>query len=166
MAASTRSRAGSAKNSTRCACWSRYQRNAGTSPKSSKRGGRAEVFGAQHHDYQTGPALQVFDLFGALGVGIWGGIRILEEVDIEVWRLRYAVYLFSEQTITRCVWAETYYKAHRAKDHSHARSLRCLGQRWLKIIHKMWLERTPYDPELHHRNQVKHSSWVFQFKNT
>ena len=48
--------------------------------------------------------------------------------------LRYAVHLFSEHTITRCAWAEIYYKAHRTKDHSHARALRCLGQRWLKII--------------------------------
>ena len=78
--------------------------------------------------------------------------------------LRYAVHLFSEHTITRCAWAEIYYKAHRAKDHSHARALRCLGQRWLKIIHKMWMDRTPYNAELHHLNQVKHGSWVFQLK--
>jgi hypothetical protein len=30
--------------------------------------------------------------------------------------LRYAVHLFSEHTITRCAWAEIYYKAHRAKE--------------------------------------------------
>jgi transposase len=78
--------------------------------------------------------------------------------------LRYAVHLFSEHTITRCAWAEIYYKAHRTKDHSHARALRCLGQRWLKIIHKMWMDRTPYNAELHHLNQVKHGSWVFQLK--
>jgi transposase len=80
--------------------------------------------------------------------------------------LRHAVHLFSEQSLTRCAWAETYYQAHRAKDHSHARSLRCLGQRWLKIIHKMWMDRTPYNPELHHLNQVKHGSWVFRFQET
>jgi len=78
--------------------------------------------------------------------------------------LRHAVHLFSEHSITRCTWAEIYYKAHRAKDHSHARTLRCLGQRWLKIIHKMWMDRTPYNPELHHLNQIKHGSWVFELK--
>jgi hypothetical protein len=62
--------------------------------------------------------------------------------------------------------AEIYYKSHRAKDRSHNRSLRCLGQRWLRIIHKMWMDRTPYNPELHHRNQVKHGSWVFRFQET
>jgi transposase len=80
--------------------------------------------------------------------------------------LRYVLHLFSEHTVTRCAWAEIYYQAHRAKDHSHAAALRCLAHRWLKIIYKMWLERTPYDPELHHRNQVKHGSWVFQLKNS
>jgi transposase len=80
--------------------------------------------------------------------------------------LRYALHLFAEHTISRCVWSEIYYKAHRAKGHSHAAALRCLAHRWLKIIHKMWLERTPYDPELHHRNQLKHGSWIFQLKTT
>jgi hypothetical protein len=36
--------------------------------------------------------------------------------------------------------------------------------RWLKIIHKMWMDRTLYDPELHHRNQLQHGSWTFQLK--
>ena len=80
--------------------------------------------------------------------------------------LRHAIHLFCEQSITRCAWAQIYYKAHRAKGHSHARSLRCLGQRWLNIIHKLWLERKIYDAELHHRNQVKHGSWVFRFQET
>jgi hypothetical protein len=31
-------------------------------------------------------------------------------------------------------------QSHRAKDHSHAKSLRCLGQRWFKIIHKIPLK--------------------------
>jgi transposase len=78
--------------------------------------------------------------------------------------LRHVLHLFSEHTITQCAWAEIYYRTHRAKDQSHAGALRCLAHRWLKIIYKMWLERTPYDPELHHRNQLKHGSWVFELK--
>src|SRR5580704_1989715 len=78
--------------------------------------------------------------------------------------LRLVLQLFSEHTFTQCAWAEIYYRTHRAKDQSHAGALRCLAHRWLKIIYKMWLERTPYDPELHHRNQLKHGSWVFELK--
>jgi len=28
----------------------------------------------------------------------------------------------------------------------------------------MWLDRTPYNAEFHHRNQVKHGSWIFQLQ--
>jgi transposase len=80
--------------------------------------------------------------------------------------LRHAIHLLSEQSLTRCAWADLYYRAHRAKGHSHAGALRCLGQRWLKILHKMWLDHTPYDPEFHHRNQLQHGSWVLRFQPT
>jgi hypothetical protein len=46
----------------------------------------------------------------------------------------------------------------------HAQALRCLGQRWLKIIWKMWQTCTAYDAALHMRNQLAHDSWVLQFQ--
>jgi transposase len=78
--------------------------------------------------------------------------------------LRHAIHLFSEQSLKQCVWAQIYYQHHLRKEKSHANALRSLGQRWLKIIHKIWLDRKPYDAELHHRNQLKHGSWVFQLR--
>src|SRR6201993_3522363 len=78
--------------------------------------------------------------------------------------LRHAIHLFAEQSLTRCAWAQIYYEHHRKRDRSHSDALRRLGHRWLKIIHKMWIERTPYDPELHPRNQLQHGSWIFQLK--
>jgi hypothetical protein len=78
--------------------------------------------------------------------------------------LRHALHLFAEQSLSRCVWAERYYQLHRQKDRSHANALRRLAHRWLKIIHKMWIDRSPYNAELHHRNQLQHGSWVFQLK--
>ena len=80
--------------------------------------------------------------------------------------LRHAMYLFAEQTLTRCVWAEIYYRHHREKGHSHADALRRLGQRWLKIIFRMWMDRKPYDPVLHNQNQLKHGSWVLKLNPT
>jgi hypothetical protein len=35
-----------------------------------------------------------------------------------------------------------------------------LGQRWLKILWKMWQTGMGYDAELHQRNQIKHGSRV------
>jgi transposase len=76
--------------------------------------------------------------------------------------LRHAIHLFAEQTLTRCAGAEIYYRHHRDKGRSHADALRRLGQRWLKIIHRMWMDRKPYDAMLHNENQLKHGSWVLQ----
>jgi hypothetical protein len=63
--------------------------------------------------------------------------------------LRHAVHLLAEKSLTQCAWAEIYYRRHREKGRSHADTLRRLGQRWLKIIHRMWMDRKPYDAMLH-----------------
>ena len=52
------------------------------------------------------------------------------------------------------------HKKKRKEGQTHACALRCLGQRWLKILWKMWKTKRRYDPELHQRNQLKHGSWV------
>ena len=76
--------------------------------------------------------------------------------------LRNAVHLWANLSREFCPWAATYYAALRAKGKSHACALRALGQRWLKIVWKMWQTRTLYDADLHARNQLKHGSWVLQ----
>jgi hypothetical protein len=76
--------------------------------------------------------------------------------------LRHALHLFTEHTLSRCVWAQIYYQHHRDKGRTHSDCLRRLAQRWLKIIYRMWIDRKPYDPMLHHQNQLKHGSWVLQ----
>src|SRR5271166_2741380 len=78
--------------------------------------------------------------------------------------LRHAVHLLAEKSLTQCAWAEIYYRRHREKGRSHADALRRLGQRWLKIIHRMWMDRQPYDAMLHNQNQLRHGSWVLQLK--
>jgi transposase len=77
--------------------------------------------------------------------------------------LRHTIHLWADLSRKKCAWAEAYYQAHRAKGQSHAMALRCLGQRWLKILWKMWQTRTPYDEALHTRNQTTHGSWVLTF---
>jgi transposase len=78
--------------------------------------------------------------------------------------LRNGVHLWVDLSRKYCAWAQAYYRSHRARGHSHASALRCLGQRWLKILWKMWRTKTPYDAELHQQNQIKHGSWVLQLK--
>jgi transposase len=74
--------------------------------------------------------------------------------------LRQAVHLFADKSRAQCVWAAAYYAALRKRGKSHACPLRCLGQRWLKIVWKMWQGSTSYDAERHMRNQLAHGSWV------
>jgi len=74
--------------------------------------------------------------------------------------LRQTVHLWVNLSRQKCPWAEAYYQHKREQGQSHACALRCLGQRWLKILWKMWQTRTSYDAELHQRNQVRHGSWV------
>jgi transposase len=74
--------------------------------------------------------------------------------------LRATVHLWADLSRKQCAWAQTYYEQHRQNGQSHACALRCLGQRWLKILWKMWQTHTPYDEALHTRNQTKHGSWI------
>ena len=78
--------------------------------------------------------------------------------------LRHAMHLFADKSRAQCAWAATYYDTLRARGQSHAQALRCLGQRWLKIIWKMWQTRTAYDGDLHLQNQLAHGSWVLQIQ--
>ncbi len=74
--------------------------------------------------------------------------------------LRHTVHLWVDLSRPQCPWAQAYYQKKRKEGKSHACAIRCLGQRWLKIIWKMWQDGKPYDAELHQRNQIKHGSWV------
>lgn len=78
--------------------------------------------------------------------------------------LRHALHLLCDLSRARCTWAMTYYEGLKERGKTHAQALRCLGQRWLKIIFRMWHSRELYDGELHTRNQLQHGSWVFQNK--
>ena len=77
---------------------------------------------------------------------------------------RHAVHVWADLSRRSCAWAQVYYQQLRDRGQSHAAALRCLGQRWLKILWKMWQTNTCYDAELHTANQLKHGSWVLAIK--
>ena len=80
--------------------------------------------------------------------------------------LRHVVHLWADCSRKSALWAQTYYEHKRKEGKSHACALRCLGQRWLKILWKMVQTRTPYDADLHARNQKAHGSWVLTLQST
>jgi transposase len=74
--------------------------------------------------------------------------------------LRATVHLWADLSRHQCAWAAAYYQRKREQGMSHARSLRCLGQRWLKILWRMWTEHRCYDEALHMLNMTRRGSWV------
>jgi hypothetical protein len=77
---------------------------------------------------------------------------------------RHTVHLWADCSRKVCAWAQAYYQEQRKRGKTHACALRCLGQRWLKILWRMWQDRRPYDETLHALNQQRHGSWVLQLK--
>jgi transposase len=78
---------------------------------------------------------------------------------------RYTVHLWADCFRKASAWGQAYYQKKREAGMSHACALRCLGQRLLKILFRMLTDKTPYDAELHARNQQKHGSWVLKLVN-
>lgn len=74
--------------------------------------------------------------------------------------LRQAIHFLADRSRKTCAWAQAYYRKKKEEGHRHSSALRCLGQRWIKIIWAMWRNRKRYDPDLHQSNQVAHGSWV------
>lgn len=74
--------------------------------------------------------------------------------------LRTTMHLWCDESRKTCAWANAYYQQKRQQGKSHAQALRCLGQRWLKILWKMWTTHTCYDEALHMLNMTRHGSWV------
>ena len=76
--------------------------------------------------------------------------------------LRATVHLWADRSRLTCPWAQAYYQHKRQQGMEHAAALRCLGMRWLKILWKMWNDRTSYNSDRHLRDQLKHGSWVIK----
>ena len=53
-------------------------------------------------------------------------------------------------------WASAYYQRKRAQGTRHYTALRCLAKRWIKIIYRLWNDRTTYDEQLHQNRQAMH----------
>jgi hypothetical protein len=73
--------------------------------------------------------------------------------------MRGALMYFAFNTAHRSdCWAQDYYRRKRAAGVTHYGALRCLAQRWLKILCRMWNDRAPYDEELHRQRRARFAS--------
>jgi transposase len=67
------------------------------------------------------------------------------------WRFSCSTFLrqtFTEwagQTIPRSFWAKAFYQSCRARGMRHQAALRALAFKWIRVLYRCWIERTPYD---------------------
>jgi hypothetical protein len=73
---------------------------------------------------------------------------------------RHTMSQIAEKSTKKCPWAKVFYDEKTSKGKTRAMAHRALGNKWLKIIWKMWCEGKNYDSELHQQNQLKHGSWI------
>lgn len=115
--------------------------------------------GSQRAVFEDAQALQCYA--GTAPVTIQSGRRCFQKIRRMCNKvLRTTVHLWSNQSREKCAWADAYYRQKREQGKGHATALRDLGQRWLKILIRMWQQRTPYDESRHMQNMLRHGSWV------
>jgi transposase len=67
------------------------------------------------------------------------------------WRMQCPTFLrqtfveWAALTIPRSYWANAYYRQQRARGAAHQAALRALAFKWVRILYRCWLTRTPYD---------------------
>ena len=59
--------------------------------------------------------------------------------------LRQSFVEWTAETLTRSFWARAFYDSHRARGSSHNAALRALAFKWIRVLFRCWVDRTPYD---------------------
>ena len=59
--------------------------------------------------------------------------------------LRQTIHEYAGETIVHSFWAKAYYEMQRGKGKSHAKAVRALAYKWIRIIWKCWQTKTKYD---------------------
>lgn len=76
------------------------------------------------------------------------------------WRLQCPKFLrqtfveWAALSIPHCYWAHAFYEQQRARGSSRQAALRALAFKWIRILHRCWQDRTPYD-EAKYLNALK-----------
>jgi transposase len=59
--------------------------------------------------------------------------------------LRQSVVEWAGMSVRYSVWAAAYYQDQRNRGKTHNIAVRALAFKWLRILHRCWMDRTPYD---------------------
>lgn len=105
-------------------------------------------FGDQRGRYPSPDIIQA--IAGTCPVTIGSGkkrvVRFRRACDKEFRRIAQQ---FAMKSVQKSVWAAAYFQEVRPHCKSHSHAYRCLANRWLAIIWKMWQDKKPYDEAYH-----------------
>jgi transposase len=71
------------------------------------------------------------------------------------WRLQCPKFLrqtfveWAAESTRHSFWAQVYYQQQRDKGKAHQAAVRALAFKWIRILHRCWQERTPYDESVY-----------------
>jgi transposase len=71
--------------------------------------------------------------------------------------VRQTFHEFAGHSLVKSEWAQAYYQLQISRGKSHHAAVRALAYKWIRILHRCWKNRTPYDEQtylaaLHKRN--------------
>jgi len=66
-------------------------------------------------------------------------------------------------SVPHSFWARAFYESHRAKGASHNASIRALAFKWIRILFRCWVDRTPYDESRYLAALQKRQSPLLKF---
>lgn len=70
-------------------------------------------------------------------------------------RFRNTLHQFAFQSIRQSAWSRAYYDLARGRGLTHAKALRSLANKWIKIIYRMWQTNEVYDENKYQLQLVK-----------
>lgn len=77
--------------------------------------------------------------------------------------LRQSFVEWSAETVARSFWARAFYESHRAKGASRNATIRALAFKWIRILFRCWVDRTPYDESRYLLALQKRQSPILKF---
>jgi len=117
------------------------------------------AFGSDRERYQSAHSLQ--QLSGCVPVTRQSGKRRHTAYRRACQKsFRTTMHLFADGSRRYCVWARAVYQRAREAGHKHGHALRILASRWLKIIYRMWMTRTPYNESVYLAQLIRRGSPV------
>jgi len=66
-------------------------------------------------------------------------------------------------SVPHSFWARAFYESHRAKGASHNATIRALAFKWIRVLFRCWIERTPYDESRYLSALQKRQSPLLKF---